>query len=119
VRRRLSLENDDRVYTPADLLPVCRDLRLPLVYDVHHHRCLPDGVGIEETTAAVLTTWDREPLFHVSSPRDDGRSLREHHDYIRPPDVPPSWLGLDITMDVEAKAKELAVARLMRDLGRM
>lgn len=119
VRRRLSLENDDRVYTPADLLPVCRDLRLPLVYDVHHHRCLPDGVGIDETTAAVLTTWDREPLFHVSSPRDDGRSLREHHDYIRPSDVPPSWLELDITMDVEAKAKELAVVRLMRELGRM
>jgi UV DNA damage endonuclease len=119
VRRRLSLENDDRVYTPADLLPVCRDLRLPLVYDIHHHRCLPDGVGIDETTAAVLTTWDREPLFHVSSPRDDGRSLREHHDYIRPSDVPPSWLELDITMDVEAKAKELAVVRLMRELGRM
>jgi UV DNA damage endonuclease len=119
VRRRLSLENDDRVYTPADLLPVCRDLRLPLVYDIHHHRCLPDGVGIDETTAAVLTTWDREPLFHVSSPRDDGRSLREHHDYIRPSDVPPSWLELDITMDVEAKAKELAVVRLMRELGRV
>jgi UV DNA damage endonuclease len=119
VRRRLCLENDDRVYTPADLLPVCRDLRLPLVYDVHHHRCLPDGVGIDETTIAALATWDREPLFHVSSPRDDGRSLRGHHDYIHPPDVPPSWLALDLTMDVEAKAKELAVVRLMRELGRM
>lgn len=119
VRRRLCLENDDRVYTPADLLPVCRDLRLPLVYDVHHHRCLPDGVGIDETTTAALATWDREPLFHVSSPREDGRSLREHHDYIRPSDVPPSWRALDLTMDVEAKAKELAVVRLMRELGRM
>ena len=31
VRSRLTLENDDRVYTPQDLLPVCRDTQLPLV----------------------------------------------------------------------------------------
>ncbi len=119
VRRRLCLENDDRVYTPADLLPVCRDLRIPLVYDVHHHRCLPDGIGVDETTAAATATWDREPLFHVSSPRDGGRTLREHADYIRPTDIPTAWLELDITVDIEAKAKEKAVIRLMRDLSRM
>ncbi|MBN1837103.1 MAG: UV DNA damage repair endonuclease UvsE, partial [Spirochaetales bacterium] len=34
IRRRLSLENDDRVYTPAEILPVCADTGTPLVYDV-------------------------------------------------------------------------------------
>jgi UV DNA damage endonuclease len=119
VRRRLCLENDDRVFTPADLLPVCRRLGLPLVYDVHHHRCLPDGRSVEETTPAALATWDREPLFHVSSPRGPGNLRREHDDFIRPSDVPPCWRTLDITLDVEAKAKEAAVLRLMRDLVRL
>jgi UV DNA damage endonuclease len=117
VRRRLCLENDDRVFTPADLLPVCRRLGLPLVYDVHHHRCLPDGHSVEETTQAALATWDREPLFHVSSPRGPGNRRREHDDFIRPSDVPPCWRSLDITLDVEAKAKEVAVLRLKRDLA--
>jgi UV DNA damage endonuclease len=34
VRSRLTIENDDKVYTPKDLLPLCRATGLPLVYDV-------------------------------------------------------------------------------------
>ena len=41
-RSRLTVENDDRVFSPADLLPLCRAEGLPLVYDVHHHRCCRD-----------------------------------------------------------------------------
>ncbi len=119
VRARLTLENDDRVYTPQDLLPVCREAGVPLVYDVHHHRCLPDGGTVAQTTAEVLETWPREPLFHLSSPlvpwgRGDNRP---HHDFVDPSDFPAEWLGLDLTVDVEAKAKELAVLRLMRQVG--
>ena len=50
VRSRLTVENDDKTYTPADLLPVCRAEGLPLVYDVHHHRCNPDGMSVEQIT---------------------------------------------------------------------
>jgi UV DNA damage endonuclease len=119
VRSRLTLENDDRVYTPADLLPVCRAARVPLVYDVHHHRCLPDGLSVEDATRLALATWDREPLFHISSPLGGWRSPapRKHHDFINPADLPACWRGLRITIEVEAKAKELAVKKCMRDAG--
>ena len=119
VRRRLTLENDDRTYTPSDLLPVCRDVGVPLVYDVHHHRCLGDGLSIEEATEAALATWDREPLFHISSPKDGWGSAdpKKHHDFIDPGDVPACWLDLDVTVEVEAKAKEAAIARLMAALS--
>jgi UV DNA damage endonuclease len=117
IRSRLTLENDDLSYTPADLLPVCRELGLPLVYDVHHHRCNPDGLEIEEATELALVTWlaaEREPHFHLSSPRDGWRGVdpRPHHDYIDPGDFPACWRELSCTVDVEAKAKELAVLRL-------
>jgi UV DNA damage endonuclease len=118
VRKRLTLENDDRSYTPRDLFPVCTDLNIPLVYDVHHHRCLPDGMSVEAATAQSLKTWDREPLFHISSPRDgwSGPDPRKHHDYIDIRDLPKDWLSMDITVEVEAKAKELAIKKLMADL---
>ncbi len=121
VRRRLTLENDDRSYTPKDLLPVCRDMEIPLVYDVHHHRCLPDGNGVEKSTQLALKTWNREPLFHLSSPLNtwEGGNPRNHHDFIDIADFPKSWLPLDITIEVEAKAKELAVLKLMEDLSRL
>lgn len=114
VRRRLTLENDDRVYAPRDLLPFCRAEGVPLVYDVHHHRCLPDGYTIAQATELALATWNREPLFHVSSPRHGWRKpdCNRHHDYIHPRDFPDEWLRLDCTVEVEAKAKELAVKRL-------
>lgn len=115
IRARLTLENDDRVYSPADLLAVCQTAGIPLVYDVHHHRCLPDGLSEAAATAMALTTWNREPLFHVSSPLTPwGQgNPRNHHDFIDIADVPESWRGMDITIDVEAKAKELAVLQLM------
>ena len=119
VRRRLSLENDDRVYTPRDLLPVCRELGIPLVYDAHHHRCLPDGLSLEAAARAAAATWrrlGREPYFHISSPRAGwkGGDPRPHADYIAPRDFPAAWRRGRLTVDVEAKAKELAVLRLMR-----
>lgn len=119
VRSRLTLENDDRTYTPSDLLPVCRQTGIPMVYDVHHHRCNPDGMSVEEATSAAQATWNREPLFHISSPREgwNATNPRPHHDYIDPQDFPTCWRNLDITIEIEAKAKELAIAKLQNDLN--
>ena len=117
-RTRLTVENDDKTFTPADLLPLCRATGLPLVYDVHHHRCCPDSLSVAEATAAARATWNREPLFHISSPLEGwtGPKPERHHDYIDPKDFPAAWRGWDLTVEVEAKAKELAVTRLQQAL---
>lgn len=122
VRNRLTLENDDVSYTVRDLLPLCQRLSIPMVYDVHHHRCNPDGLSVEEATDLAARTWQgsgREPYAHVSSPKSgwQGGSPRPHADYIDPADFPSCWRGREMTVDVEAKAKELAVVRLMADLA--
>ena len=118
-RALLTVENDDKTYTPADLLPLCRAEGVPLVYDAHHHRCLPDELSVERATEAARGTWQqREPLFHLSSPLAgwSGPQPERHHDYIDPKDFPAAWLIGALTVEVEAKAKELAVAKLQRDL---
>lgn len=120
VRKRLTLENDDKSYSPEDLIPICFEMKIPLVYDVHHHRCLKDRFSVEDATFKCLETWDREPLFHISSPKNGWKSkdIRKHHDFINKKDVPEIWLSMDLTIEVEAKAKELAVLKLMKDLNR-
>lgn len=118
-RSRLTVENDDKTFTPSDLLPLCRSEGVPLVYDVHHHRCCPDDLTLEDATATARQTWDREPLFHISSPIEGwtGPRPERHHDYIDPKDFPAAWRGWALTVEVEAKAKELAVRRLKQSLA--
>ncbi len=117
-RRRLTVENDDKTYTSADLLPVCRSTGIPLVYDVHHHRCNRDDLSEEQATEQAIATWDRKPMFHISSPLEgwSGPKPERHHDYIDVDDFPKCWLALDLTVEVEAKAKELAVLKLAKEL---
>ena len=118
VRKRLVIENDDRIYTPEDLLGFCKENGIPFVYDVHHHRCLKDSLSVEHVTQEALATWNREPLFHVSSPKFGWESSKPspHHDFIDIHDFPECWRGLSITVEVEAKAKELAVKKLHSQL---
>jgi UV DNA damage endonuclease len=117
-RKLLTVENDDKVYKPADLLPFCQEQGIPFVYDIHHHRCTPDGMSEAEATRRALATWDREPLFHISSPLGgwSGPKPQRHNDFIDVKDFPKSWRRKKITVEVEAKAKEVAVAKLLAEL---
>lgn len=117
-RNKVTVENDDKLFTPADLLPACRSAGIPLVYDVHHHRCNRDDLSIEEATEQAIDTWNREPLFHLSSPIEGWKGPRpeRHHDFIDSKDFPKCWLGRTLTVEVEAKAKEVAVLKLKKDL---
>jgi UV DNA damage endonuclease len=89
-----------------------------LVYDVHHHRCNQDDLSIQEATEQAIGTWNRQPMFHISSPLEgwDGPKPRRHHDFIDLRDLPDCWRGRPLTVEVEAKAKELAALKLMGQL---
>lgn len=117
-RSRLTVENDDAIFAPADLLPICKAAEIPLVYDVHHHRCHADDLDVAAASERAAATWNREPLFHISSPAEgwQGPKPERHHDFIDAGDFPTHWLGLDLTVEVEARAKEVAVLKLMADL---
>jgi len=121
-RRFLALENDDRSFSPGDLLPFCERSGIPFIYDVHHHRCKTDELSVAEVTRRAIATWgDREPWMHVSSPKSGWGSAnpRSHADYIDPDDVPSEWAGKSMTIDVEAKEKEravIAIAESTRDM---
>ena len=120
VLARLAFENDDRVFTPEDILPWSMAWGIPLIYDAHHHRVNPDGLSEEEATELAIASWGaREPYFHLSSPRAgwENGDARPHHHAIDVEDWPTVWTellhaGVRFTVDIEAKGKEEAVIAL-------
>lgn len=124
VHARLAFENDDRVFSPEQILPACLAWNIPLVYDAHHHRVLPDSLDEDEATMLAIASWgEREPHFHLSSPRNgwDAGDARPHHDAIDVEDWPGIWTDLlsageRFTVDIEAKGKERALFALRTDL---
>ena len=119
VRSRLTVENDDKIFTPSDLLSIFKATGIPLVYDVHHHRCHSDELSIEQATEMATATWNREPMFHISSPLEGWKKPKpeRHHDFIDITDFPDCWRNLHATIEVEAKAKEVAVLKLQKQLA--
>ena len=121
VRDRLAVENDDRLFAVREVVALSRRTGLPLIYDVHHHRCHPDGLPVADATAMLVASWrGREPYAHLSSPRDGwgAANPRPHAAYVDRADVPDAWLALpSLTVDVEAKDKERAVVAIMREIA--
>ena len=73
-------------------------------------------IGIDGLARSTMPAFPR----HVSSPIEgwDGPKPHRHHDYINIRDFPVFWQGLNVTVEVKAKAKELAVKKLAKALAR-
>jgi len=140
-RRRLVLENDDTRFSAADVLHVHDRTGVPLVFDIHHHQCWnPERLPWRPALERFLSTWPQgvRPKVHFSSPRTQAREMvrtnrktgkketillpptwTAHADYIHPFDFirfARETSDLDFDIMLEAKAKDLAVQRLRRDL---
>jgi len=115
VRLRLCLENDERAYGPADLLPVCGAAGVPLVLDAHHHvvrerLASQDDPSVREWVLAARGTWTPPEwqVVHLSN-GIDGPQDRRHTDLIT--HFPEAYRDVP-WIEVEAKGKELALAGL-------
>lgn len=127
VRNHLTLENDDKTFTAGETLQLCEQLQLPMVLDIHHHRCNPGDDSLAELIPRIFPLWagtGLPPKIHVSSPKSK-KDLRHHADYIDVQDLVPfldlvrDWQDIDLDVMVEAKQKDDAVMRLADDLAKV
>ncbi|KAL0956843.1 hypothetical protein HGRIS_002955 [Hohenbuehelia grisea] len=117
VRARLVLENDEICYNADDLLPICEELDVPLVFDYHHDALNPSSIppsAIIARANAIFARRGIKPKQHLSEPRPGAETLMEkraHADRCQrlPPDLPD-----DMDLMIEAKDKEQAVLHLYR-----
>lgn len=71
IKKFLAIENDDRLYTVADILYLSKMTGVPLIYDNLHHLINPslDSLAPHEIVAQVIDTWkvnDGTPKVHYS-----------------------------------------------------
>jgi UV DNA damage endonuclease len=140
VRRRLALENDDRLFSFADVWRIHQATGIPLVLDrLHFLLNNPQQLSLSESVVKALSTWPGgvAPKIHFSSPRTELKIApleaseessaqpplwSNHSDYINPFEFIDfiKFVSTQRDFDVllEAKAKDLAVLRLRRDLAR-
>lgn len=125
IQKRICLENCEKGYKAEDLLPVCEELNIPLIFDFHHYACWRyyhqdedgDQSEISVILPRILKTWEVRgiiPKFHLSDQAED-KKVGAHHDYVE--SIPDELLelhksGYKIDIMIEAKKKELATLKL-------
>lgn len=122
IKNSIVIENDDKIYNAKDALSLCKKINRPMVLDYHHHICNPCD-NIDGILAEIFDTWkDIRPKVHFSSHKNKTkRDFRSHHDYINSDDFIQfiekiKKYNVDIDVMIEAKAKDDALFRLVREL---
>jgi UV DNA damage endonuclease len=112
IKSRLTFENDEYAYTSAEILEVCEQTGVPMVFDAHHH-LIHEGLetlnhpSVVEFTKLARQTWQPQDwqIVHLSNGRDNARD-QKHSDTIHT--VPESYRRVS-WIEIEAKAKEVAI----------
>ena len=106
---RLTIENDDKLncWSVRELVDIFHPItRIPICFDYLHHKCHSNNTTEVEAINMCYDTWQTRPLFHYSESRP-GNNPRAHADY---PEQTFDNYGLEFDIDMELKAKDLAIA---------
>jgi UV DNA damage endonuclease len=120
--RYLAIENDERIWTVAEVVGAARSLGVPAIADTLHHSLNPGGLTLRGALDFVLPTWETRgarPKLHLSS-QDPEKRPGAHAYSVQPED----WQALLSALEaretdvmVEAKGKEHALAPLGVEIG--
>lgn len=124
VRARLVLEHDERIYNASEVLRVAQNHRLPMIFDNLHHAANPSPQSLDELLPRVFATWrerDGKPKVHFSSQARGER--RGKHAHFASSAEFARWLSIwqragDFDVMLEAKGKDAALKRLLKDTAR-
>lgn len=133
--KHITIENDELSYSVEDCLELANVLKIPVTFDLHHHRChsLKDDYISENSEHELFLkckeTWIAAGYnymrMHLSNPKIEeyksASKSRAHSDLIYDLESIPEWLLeesllFDVHLDIEAKHKEVAIFDLIERL---
>ncbi len=122
IRRRLVIENDDRLYSVRDCLEVSAATRVPVLFDFFHHQVNPSPGALPDLLDEIARTWllsDGLPMADYSS-QAEGMRRGNHAETL---DVDDFLLLLEETrghnfdLMLEIKDKEQSALTAIRVAG--
>jgi UV DNA damage endonuclease len=115
ILRYLALENDERIWTVAEVVRTADALDIPAITDAFHHDLNPGGLTLKEALDLSLPTWAPggvRPKLHLSS-QDPAKQAGAHAYSVDSRDwqaLRGVFGGREADVMVEAKGKEHALA---------
>jgi UV DNA damage endonuclease len=122
ILRYLALENDERIWTVAEVARTADALGIPAITDAFHHDLNPGSLTLEEALNLSLPTWKPRgvrPKLHLSS-QDPTKQAGAHAYSVDHRDwqaLLSALAGREADVMVEAKGKEYALAPLGVEIG--
>ena len=120
IKDKIAIENDDKVFNIRNVLMLAKKINVPVVLDYHHFLINRNNEKIEDYIKDIFSTWKTTPKIHFSSPKNK-KEKRSHHDYIDSDTFIDfieriKFCNIDFDIMLEAKAKDEALFRLVREL---
>ena len=76
IKKRLVIENDERLYSLQDCLKISKKTKIPIVFDVFHHSLFNNGETLEkglQLSSQTWTSYDGVPIVDYSNKNPDKR----------------------------------------------
>lgn len=123
IKRRLVIENDERLYTAGDCLSISRQTGIPVLFDVFHHRINHQLESALDYFALANQTWNEERdgvmMVDYSSQKLIGKK-GQHAESIDEEDFRSFLLGtqeFDFDIMLEIKDKEVSALKALEILN--
>ncbi|GAA0181172.1 hypothetical protein SH2C18_37410 [Clostridium sediminicola] len=117
-QKRLTIENDDKLFTLEDVIYVSNKIKIPVIFDNLHHKCNPslENKNIIDILNIVEKTWSREDgavKIHYSQQNSNKRT-GAHSTYINLKSFMNFYHSIedfDIDIMLEVKDKDISAIK--------
>ncbi len=118
IKKRLIIENDERLYSLGDCLAIHEQIGIPVLFDSFHHQCFNAGESLRKAIRLASQTWDDvDGILMVDySSQEEGKRVGKHAETIDPALFEQFLIetaGLQFDLMLEIKDKELSALKAL------